>query len=155
MTGKTPKKKERPGVDRMGRTPLHYAALGGKFDEAKSLLAEGADPNACDDNDWTPLHFASQNWQTDVASLLLSSGAKVDAQDSTGTRRSPTPFSAPRAAASSSSYSAPTVLTRIWRTSTACRRSVSPKPSRTTTSSDTSPTLGRDAEEEEPDPETR
>jgi ankyrin repeat protein len=84
MTGKTPKKKARPGVDRMGRTPLHYAALEGKLDEARRLLAEGADPSARDDNGWAPLHFATQNWQVDVANLLLSSGAEVDAQDSNG-----------------------------------------------------------------------
>jgi ankyrin repeat protein len=84
MTGKTPKKNGRPGVDRIGRTPLHYAALEGKLDEAKRLLTEGADPSARDDNGWTPLHFAAQSWQMEMASLLLSSGAPVDAQDSNG-----------------------------------------------------------------------
>ncbi len=68
----------------MGRTPLHYAALEGRLDEAKRLLAEGADASARDDNGWAPLHFATQNWHVDIASLLLSSGAEVDARDSNG-----------------------------------------------------------------------
>jgi ankyrin repeat protein len=84
MTGKQPKRKERPGVDRMGRTPLHYAVVDGKLDEAKKLLAAGADASARDDNGWTPLHFAAQGWRVDFADLLLSSGAEIDAQDSHG-----------------------------------------------------------------------
>lgn len=41
MAGKQPKGKERPGVDRMGRTPLHYAALEGKAGNVRQLLASG------------------------------------------------------------------------------------------------------------------
>ncbi len=44
MTGKTPKRNERPGVDRIGRTPLHYAALEGRLEEATRLLGEGVSP---------------------------------------------------------------------------------------------------------------
>ena len=84
MTKKQPKQLERPGVDRLGRTPLHDVANGGNLGEAASLLANGADPNARDDNGWTPLHFAAQSGAIQVASLLLKHGAEVDAADSNG-----------------------------------------------------------------------
>jgi ankyrin repeat protein len=84
MTGKTPKKKERPGVDRMGRTPLHHAALDGTVAVAKRLLSKGADPSARDDNHWTPLHFAVQAECLALVKLLLHAGAEVDARDSDG-----------------------------------------------------------------------
>jgi ankyrin repeat protein len=84
MTKKQPKKLERPGVDRLGRTPLHYAANEGFQDEAARLLEGGADPNARDDNGWTPLHFAAQSGALEIATWLLARGAEVDAPDSNG-----------------------------------------------------------------------
>src|SRR5262245_5185128 len=56
MTAKRPKRKERPGVDRAGRTPLHYAAVDGDVALVKQLLASGMNPSAPDDDGWTPLH---------------------------------------------------------------------------------------------------
>jgi ankyrin repeat protein len=84
MTKKQPKQLDRPGVDRLGRTPLHYAANEGLHDEAARLLEGGADPNARDDNGWTPLHFAAQSGALEVAARLLAAGAEVDALDSNG-----------------------------------------------------------------------
>lgn len=84
MTKKIAKKLERPGVDRLGRTPLHVAAIEGSFEDASRLVAAGADPNAQDDNGWTPLHFAAQSSALQIASLLLASGAEVDRRDSNG-----------------------------------------------------------------------
>jgi ankyrin repeat protein len=84
MTAKRPKRKERPGVDRAGRTPLHYAALDGSGAEVRRLLEEGADPSAPDDDGRTPLHFAAQGWHVETAEALLSAGAQVDPKDSRG-----------------------------------------------------------------------
>jgi len=37
MSAKHPKRKERPGVDRAGRTPLHYAAADGDVARVREL----------------------------------------------------------------------------------------------------------------------
>ena len=84
MTKKQPKKLDRPGVDRLGRTPLHYAANEGRQNDAKLLLENGADPNARDDDAWTPLHFATQFGAVEIVTLLLAHGAEVDPLDSNG-----------------------------------------------------------------------
>jgi ankyrin repeat protein len=84
MTRKHPRRRERPVVDRYGRTPLHDAALAGDVEEARRLLQAGADPSAADDDGWTPLHAAAQNWHVDVVVALLEAGANVDARDSHG-----------------------------------------------------------------------
>jgi hypothetical protein len=84
MTARQPKKKDRAGVDRAGRTPVHYAALNGDSAEVARLLAGGADPSAADDQGWTPLHFAAQGRHATVARALLVAGANVDARDSHG-----------------------------------------------------------------------
>lgn len=84
MTGKHPKRRPRPGVDRAGRTPLHYAAGDGATAEAMRLLGAGADPNAQDDDGRTPLHFAAQADSADIVRSLIAAGAKVDVRDSYG-----------------------------------------------------------------------
>ena|SRR6185312_6735694 len=84
MAGKTPKRRARPGVDGLGRTPLHYAAADGRLDEVLRLLAAGTDANARDDNEWSPLHFATQSNSADITKALLGAGAKIDVQDSHG-----------------------------------------------------------------------
>jgi len=81
MTGKQPKRKARPGVDAYGRIPLHYASAAGDVPTVHRLLAEGADPNAADDNGMTPLHFATQESRLEVALILLDAGASVDSMD--------------------------------------------------------------------------
>ena len=84
MAGKQPKRKDRPGVDRYGRTPLHQAAADGDVLLSDELLKNGANPNAQDDNGWTPLHFAAQAVCAPVAELLIKSGAKTELRDSFG-----------------------------------------------------------------------
>jgi ankyrin repeat protein len=81
---KYPKRKERPGVDRYGRTELHHAALDGAADNAQALVAAGASVDAADDEGWTPLHAAAHSQSAAVAELLLAAGAPVDAQDEHG-----------------------------------------------------------------------
>ena len=64
MTRKSPKKNERFGVDRMGRTELHYAAVEADLSRVKELLLASADPNASDDNGVTPLCTPMCRWAT-------------------------------------------------------------------------------------------
>jgi uncharacterized protein len=84
MSGKHPKRTDRSGVDRAGRTPLHYAAADGSADRVRELLLGGAIPSAPDDDGWTPLHFAAQVQQADVVQLLLEAGADPNAPDANG-----------------------------------------------------------------------
>ena len=84
MTRKQPKRKQRPGVDEYGRTPLHYAASDGKVEEVIRLLAAGANPNAQDDNGWSPLHFAAQAVSPGATEALLAAGAQTELKDSFG-----------------------------------------------------------------------
>jgi uncharacterized protein len=84
MSAKHPKRKERPGVDRAGRTPLHYAAVDADIVSVRRLLDSGMDPKTPDDEGWTPLHFAAQSNSVEIAEQLLSAGASVDPCDSHG-----------------------------------------------------------------------
>jgi ankyrin repeat protein len=84
MAAKHPKRNERPGVDRAGRTALHYAAGNADCKEVRRLLDLGMDVAAADDDGFTPLHFAAQSNATDVALILLDAGAPVDAPDAFG-----------------------------------------------------------------------
>lgn len=81
---KQPKQHDRPGVDRMGRTLLHYAASEGNEQEVLRLLKEGSNPNARDDNGRSPLHCAAQSHLPVIATQLIAAGAEVDALDSNG-----------------------------------------------------------------------
>ena len=56
------------------QTPLFYAAVAGRADTVKLLIASGADPNPEDDLGHTPLHLAAQNNRPGVVEVLLSAG---------------------------------------------------------------------------------
>jgi uncharacterized protein len=71
-------------ADPSGRTPLHYAALEGRFDRVQSLLRDGADVAAVDQQGFTPLHFACQQYRLDIVDVLLGAGAPVNAVDAWG-----------------------------------------------------------------------
>eukprot|EP01103_Thecamoeba_quadrilineata_P013917 TRINITY_DN39_c2_g1_i1.p1 TRINITY_DN39_c2_g1~~TRINITY_DN39_c2_g1_i1.p1 ORF type:complete len:738 (+),score=135.33 TRINITY_DN39_c2_g1_i1:123-2336(+) len=68
-------------LDSHQQTPLHVAALEGRYDVVKYLIDSGAEVNARDKNNWTALHCsaATQGERTeahlDVCELLLRSGA--------------------------------------------------------------------------------
>lgn len=68
-------------------TALHYAAINGHLEIARTLLDAGADPNARDINKSTPLHFtvnAIKPTAVDMARLLLEAGANPELQDHDG-----------------------------------------------------------------------
>lgn len=71
-------------MDRMGRTPLHYAALDGDAGRVRQLLASGSIADTADDNGWAPLHFAAQSNAVDATAALLQAGASVGARDAHG-----------------------------------------------------------------------
>src|SRR5262249_51944976 len=72
------------GVDAQGRTPLHYAALADDTAAIRTLLSQGADPNAADRQGFTALHLAAQQAAISAAAALLAAGARVDAVNSHG-----------------------------------------------------------------------
>jgi ankyrin repeat protein len=49
-----------------------------------TLIADGADLNARDENDWTPLHCAASNKNPAVVEALIAAGADIKARDSVG-----------------------------------------------------------------------
>jgi ankyrin repeat protein len=64
-----------------GMTPLLYAARDGRLEEARLLVAAGADIELAEANGIRPLLMALLNNQLAVATLLLEHGADVDADD--------------------------------------------------------------------------
>jgi ankyrin repeat protein len=64
-----------------GMTPLNYAARDGRTEEARLLLAAGADVELAEANGIRPLLMALLNNQLEVARLLLAHGADVNADD--------------------------------------------------------------------------
>lgn len=65
-------------------TPLHNAAKDGDLQEIKSLIEQGSDLKAKDDDGQTPLHVAIRCGRFDVAKYLCGKGSDIDAADSTG-----------------------------------------------------------------------
>ena len=93
--------------DKLGRTPLHYAAMKGRMEVARLLIgskdfkeredtwdgimsaaltriAKPAKVNAKDPKGITPLHVAAINAHKDVAELLIANGADVNAKTESG-----------------------------------------------------------------------
>lgn len=71
-------------ADRLGRTPLHYAAMEDAADSVRALIEAGADVDAPDQAGNTPLHFAAQEGALVVGRTLLEGGAAVDPKDQHG-----------------------------------------------------------------------
>ena len=66
--------------DRMGLTPLHWAAQQGDECSTEVLLKFGADPNAADHNGLTALHWAASGGNASCISQLLEAGADIRAK---------------------------------------------------------------------------
>lgn len=63
-------------------SPLMIAALKGRLDFARKLLARGADVNK---TGWTPLHYAAAGGHLQIMELLLDQYAYIDAESPNGT----------------------------------------------------------------------
>jgi ankyrin repeat protein len=63
------------GIDAQRRTPLHYAALADDTAAVRTLLSQGADPDAADRQGFTALHLAAQQGANSAAAALLAAGA--------------------------------------------------------------------------------
>lgn len=70
-----------PGAEHtvFGETELHRAAAVGELDRARTLLDEGADIDARDDNGMTALHLAAQLGHVAAVRLLLEYAAEIEA----------------------------------------------------------------------------
>jgi ankyrin repeat protein len=62
--------------DDTGRTPLHWAALGGRPEVVTLLLHDGAEVDAKDKDGWTPLHWATAAGNAEVMAVLKRAGGK-------------------------------------------------------------------------------
>lgn len=56
---------------KLGRTPLHYAAMGGFEPIVDLLLKNGADPNNSDNHNWHPLDWAALGGHTAIVRTFL------------------------------------------------------------------------------------
>jgi ankyrin repeat protein len=67
--------------DRLGGTPLHWAAARGDVATMRILMKYHANPGIADNKKTVPLHGATYNGHLDAASLLIEQGVNVDVMD--------------------------------------------------------------------------
>lgn len=68
------------GIDKQGRTALHYAAMVGNVEAIQLLCAAGAELEAREDvDDHTPLYTAAYHSTAEAVTALLEAGADIDA----------------------------------------------------------------------------
>lgn len=65
-------------------TPLHLALANGATTTARYLLAQGADPNAANQQGITPFHLAVRNNHLALAKQMLENGADLETADNEG-----------------------------------------------------------------------
>ena len=68
--------------NKVDESPLMLAAMGGRLDIVKSLIARDADVNK---PGWTALHYAATRGHVEVMRLLLDKSAYIDAASPNGT----------------------------------------------------------------------
>ncbi len=63
--------------DKIGRTPLHRAALSGNEETTMALINAGANIKARSNDGWTPLHMATSE---ETIMALIKAGANIEAR---------------------------------------------------------------------------
>lgn len=71
--------------DPSGRTPLSWAAGGGRLELVRFLLSRGADRDSVDQLGRSPIHHAVFGGDVQVVNALIEAGAPVNTQDNLGT----------------------------------------------------------------------
>ena len=72
-------------VSNSGQTPLMCACRdGGRLDNIKTLIKQGADIHQIDNDGWTALHYAARDAKSEIIEYLLSLGLKVNIVDNSG-----------------------------------------------------------------------
>jgi ankyrin repeat protein len=72
-------------IDKQGRTPLHWACIGGdKQTVAELLKSTEINVNAISQSGATPLHSAASIFNIEIMQLLIKRGANPDIQDNDG-----------------------------------------------------------------------
>jgi ankyrin repeat protein len=72
-------------LDDKGFSKLHNAAMVGKVDPVKKLLADGAKVDVRQERfQGTPLQYAASHGHVEIVQVLIKSGAKIDARDTQG-----------------------------------------------------------------------
>ena len=66
--------------DSIGRTPLHYAAMGGHLIITQYLVSSDADPLSEDVFHNLPLHYAAALGHLDVVQFLVNTGSPLNAR---------------------------------------------------------------------------
>lgn len=83
--------------DDSGKTALHWAAVFGKTELFKEMLAMGTDLNKADKEGLKPLHYACMNGNTDIAAIILDKTQNADINTPVGeTARTPLMMAAAR-----------------------------------------------------------
>jgi len=70
--------------NKLGETPLYFAAEKGETEMAKLLIAKGADPKALTPNGETVLHAAAMIESSALMTALIEAGAEVNAANRDG-----------------------------------------------------------------------
>ena len=68
--------------NKLGETPLMFAAFNNQLELAQVLIARGADVNR---KGWTPLHYAATRGHREMIRLLLEHNAYIDSEAENGT----------------------------------------------------------------------
>lgn len=70
--------------NKVGRTPIFFAASHGRTDILNYLLSKGAKVNVSDNNGNTPLHSAAMGREMTIIDILISRGANVNSRNKNG-----------------------------------------------------------------------
>ena len=70
--------------DRLGKTPLHWAARKETSAAVELLIKWNADVNARDNSQWTPLHDACWSGDAKCIALLMDAETNINAEDTYG-----------------------------------------------------------------------